>query len=128
MPLRSVHRFSCLFVLLLALAACSGSSERTQGGQGGQRGGNGQRGQRGGRGGGQVVNVRAVKIPKISIQRQVDLAGTLVAIDQVRVSSEVAGVVKNVNIELGQEVRTEQVLVQLDTSELDLALARAESA
>jgi RND family efflux transporter MFP subunit len=58
----------------------------------------------------------------------VDLSGTLVSPDQVRVSGEVSGIVASVAAELGQEVRAGQVLVQLDTRELELALARAESA
>src|SRR6185369_10706231 len=53
---------------------------------------------------------------------------TLVSPDQVRISSEVSGVVSSVTVELGQEVRAGQILVQLDTRELELALARAESA
>src|ERR1051325_3606057 len=115
---RSFHWLSLMLSIVLLLPACSGSSQQAEAnGQTGQRGGNGQRGGRGGRGGGggQVVNVRAVKVPRISIQRQVDLSGTLVAIDQVRVSSEVAGVIKSVNVELGQEVKPGQILVQLDT-------------
>jgi len=87
----------------------------------------GQRGQRG-RGGAPEVTVRTARVQRISIQRQVDLSGTLASLDQVRVSSEVAGVVASANFELGQEVQAGQVLVQLDTRELELALARAESA
>src|SRR5262245_13817272 len=129
---RSFYWFSVILGLFLILPGCGGSSPQAQADGGAQRGGNGQRGGRGGGarggGGGQVVNVRAVKVPHISIQRRVDLSGTLVAIDQVRVSSEVAGIIRSVNVELGQEVRAGQVLVQLDTNELDLALQRAESA
>ena len=126
---RDFCRFLVIPILFLSLTACGGTSEQTPAGEQQGRGGGGQRGgQRGARGGEQVVNVRAVKVPHISIQRQVDRSGTLVAIDQVRVSSEVAGIVQSVNFELGQEVRSGQVLVQLDPSELNLALARAESA
>jgi RND family efflux transporter MFP subunit len=67
-------------------------------------------------------------IQRISIQRMVDLSGSLVSPDQVRVSSEVAGVVSSVNAELGQEVQAGHVLIQLDTRELQFALERAESA
>jgi RND family efflux transporter MFP subunit len=58
----------------------------------------------------------------------VDLSGTLASPDQVRVSSEANGVIERVNAELGQEVQAGQVLIQLDTRELELALVRAESA
>lgn len=57
-----------------------------------------------------------------------DLTGTLVSPDEAKVSSEVAGVVGEVAVELGQEVRRGQVLVKLDPRELTLALQRAESA
>jgi RND family efflux transporter MFP subunit len=64
----------------------------------------------------------------MSIQRMVDLAGTLLSPDQAKVSSEVAGVVKQVLVELGTEVKVGQPLVRLEPRELELALARAESA
>jgi RND family efflux transporter MFP subunit len=58
----------------------------------------------------------------------VDLSGSLISPDQVRVSSEVGGVVSMVNADLGQEVQEGQVLIQLDARELQLALDRAQSA
>lgn len=58
----------------------------------------------------------------------VDLAGTLLSPDQAKVSCEVAGVVKQVLVELGTEVKVGQPLIRLEPKELDLALARAESA
>jgi len=67
-------------------------------------------------------------VQRISVQRSVELSGTLVAPDQARVSGEVAGVVLDVLVEIGQEVRVGQELVRLDTAELNLALQRAESA
>jgi RND family efflux transporter MFP subunit len=44
------------------------------------------------------------------------------------VSSEVAGVVRDVLVEIGHEVKAGQELVRLDTTELKLAMDRAESA
>jgi RND family efflux transporter MFP subunit len=64
----------------------------------------------------------------MSVQRYVDLAGTLNSPDQAKVSCEVAGVVREVVVEIGTEVRKGQPLVLLEPRELDLALARAESA
>jgi RND family efflux transporter MFP subunit len=58
----------------------------------------------------------------------VDLSGSLVSPDQVRVSGEVGGIIATLNADLGQEVQAGQVLVQLDTRELQLAVERAESA
>jgi RND family efflux transporter MFP subunit len=65
---------------------------------------------------------------RISIQRQVDLSGTLLSPDQAKVSSEVAGIVRDVPVQLGTEVRAGDVLVRLEPRELTLALDRAESA
>ena len=73
------------------------------------------------------VNIQTTSVQRISIQRQVDLAGSLVSPDQAKVSSEVAGVVRKVLVELGQEVEVGQVVVTLDPREIDLALQRARS-
>ena len=75
-----------------------------------------------------AVPVDTTSVQRISIQRQVDLSGTLLSPDQAKVSSEVAGVVLDVPVELGTEVRPGDVLVHLEPRELALALERAESA
>jgi RND family efflux transporter MFP subunit len=67
-------------------------------------------------------------LERISLERRVDLSGTLVSPDQARVSSEVAGMVRDAPIQLGTEVRVGDVLVSLEPRELALALERAESA
>ena len=72
-----------------------------------------------------AIRVSATGVQRISIDRQVDLSGTLISPDQARVSSEVAGVVTQVLVELGQEVKPGQVLVRLEPRELELALDRA---
>jgi len=84
----------------------------------------------GGRGGprGDAVAIKVAKVQRIAIQRQVELSGTLLSINQARVSSEAAGVVREVPIQLGTEVRPGDVLVRLDARENSYALARAESA
>ncbi len=74
-----------------------------------------------------AIPIHTTGVDRISIQRQVDLAGTLISPDQARVSSEVAGVVRRVPVDLGQEVSPGQVLVELEPRELELALRRAES-
>jgi RND family efflux transporter MFP subunit len=121
------HRSSFYYAGIVALltvsfAACTQQSASNK--NGGGRGGRGQ----GAGGGGQPVDVRTAPIHRISIQRSVELSGTLVSPDQARVSSEVAGVVRDVLVEIGQEVKVGQELVRLDTTELNLALQRAESA
>jgi RND family efflux transporter MFP subunit len=112
-----------IVALLALIAGCSQRSDSKD------QQGFGQRG-RGGRGGqsGQVVNIRTTTLQRISLERTADMSGTLVSPDQARVSSEVAGVVRDVLVEIGQEVKVGQELVRLDTVELNLALQRAESA
>lgn len=107
---------ACVFATAV-LAACSG----------GTRGPGGNGGPGGRRGGGPTVEVRTTTIQRMSVQRTVDLAGTLLSPDQAKVSSEAPGVVRKVLVEIGTEVKAGQPLIRLDTRELDLALARAES-
>jgi RND family efflux transporter MFP subunit len=104
------------------LSACNTTS-----GEAPNAGGRGGRG-RGGRGGGASISVDTTTLQRISIQRQVDLSGTLLSPDQARVSSEVAGIILDVPVQLGSEVRPGDILVRLDTRELQLAVDRAESA
>src|SRR5213596_3448141 len=118
------YRSSLYCVGISALLAVSGCSQ--QGAPKDQKG-FGQRGGRGGQGG-SVVNIRTTTLQRISLQRTADLSGTLVSPDQAHVSSEVAGVVRDVLVEIGQEVTVGQELVRLDTTELKLAVERAESA
>lgn len=80
------------------------------------------------RGGGPVVPVQTTTVQRMAVQRQVDLAGTLMSPDQAKVSAEVAGVVRQVLVEIGRDVRVGDPLVRLEPKELALALARAESA
>ena len=80
-----------------------------------------------GKGGGPAVSVRTTAIQRMSIQRQVDLAGTLLSPDQAKVSSEAAGVVRQVLVEIGSEVRVGNPLVRLEPKELAIALDRAEA-
>ena len=81
-----------------------------------------------GGGGGPAVSVRTTTVQRMAVQRQVDLAGTLMSPDQAKVSSETAGIVRKVLVEIGSEVRAGDPLVRLDAQELSLAVARAESA
>src|SRR5262245_35512967 len=93
---------------------------------GGAGGGGG--GKKGRGGGGQAVSSQTTPVQRIAVQRQVDLAGTLLSPDQAKVSSEAAGVVRSVLVEIGREVKVGDPLVRLEPRELALALARAESA
>jgi RND family efflux transporter MFP subunit len=105
----------------LAIAGCGGSEKET-GGKAGPPGG------RGGRGGPvPIVAVQTTTVQRISIQREVELAGSLASPNQAKVSSEVAGVVQQLFVELGQEVKQGQIIAKLDPQELNLALQRAKS-
>ena len=87
----------------------------------------GRSGGRGGRGGrGQAVATEATTVRRITVQREVDLSGTLLSPDQARVSSEVAGIVRDVPVQLGTEIRAGDLLDRLEPRELQLALDRAE--
>jgi membrane fusion protein (multidrug efflux system) len=75
-----------------------------------------------------AIAVSTAPVQHISIQRTVDLAGTLISPDQAKVSAEAAGVVQSVSVSLGDNVARGQELVRLAPRELELALERAESA
>ena len=66
-----------------------------------------------GRGRGAGVSVQTTAVQSIAIQRQIALSGTLQSLDQAKVSSEVAGRVDKVSVELGTNVRAGDVLVRL---------------
>lgn len=92
-------------------------------GCGGEQAGNQNR-----RGGGPAVAIHTTTVQRMAVQRQVDLAGTLTSPDQARVSAEAAGIVRQVLVEIGREVRASDPLVKIEPRELALALSRAESA
>ncbi len=106
------------------LAACGGSSDASAPGGGAGGSGGGRRGA----GSGATVAVKTTTIQRIAVDRKVELAGNLLSPDQAKVSAEVAGVVRQVLVELGTDVRVGQPLVRIEPKELELALARAESA
>jgi len=80
------------------------------------------------RGGAPAVAIHTTTVQRMAVQRQVDLAGTLLSPDQAKVSAEAAGIVRQVLVEIGREVRVGDPLVRLGSQEHALALARAESA
>src|SRR6266513_2412834 len=108
-----VHRSFLYYigVLTLFILGAYGCSQSASKGRQGPGGGQQRR----------PVSVQTATVQRISIERHVDLSGTLVSPDQARVSSEVAGVVRDVLFEIGQEVSPGQELVRLDTTELNPA-------
>lgn len=115
---------AAIFIFAMVSTGCgaNGSNGNSQGGPPGKMGK-----MEGGRGPAAAVQVQTTNVQRISVQRDVDLAGSLVSPDQAKVSSEVAGVVRMVLVELGQEVKAGQVVARVDPMELDLALQRAKS-
>jgi RND family efflux transporter MFP subunit len=101
----------------LSLAGCNTSGQAAAPGTGRGRGR-----------GGPAVQIETATVARTSIERRADLSGTLVSPDQAKVSSEVAGIVREVPVQLGTEVRAGDVLVRLEPRELALALERADSA
>lgn len=112
--MRSVH----LLVVGVSLAI-AGCNQGQAAGPGNGRG----RGR-----GGPAIQVETASISRTSIERHADLSGTLVSPDQAKVSSEVAGIVREVPVQLGTEIRAGDTLVRLEPRELALALERADSA
>jgi RND family efflux transporter MFP subunit len=112
------------FVIIVAVALAASACEKTAGQAAGP--GGGRAGGRGGRG--SAVATETTTVQRMSVQRQVDLSGTLLSPDQAKISSEVAGIIREVHVQLGTEVRAGDVLVRLEPSELKFALDRAESA
>jgi RND family efflux transporter MFP subunit len=115
-------------LIVIGLAALAVACEKTAGQAAGPGPAGGRGAGRGGRGGGQTVSTQTAPVQRMSVQREVDLSGTLTSPDQARISSEVAGIVRDVRVQLGTEVRAGDVIARLEPRELQLALDRAESA
>jgi RND family efflux transporter MFP subunit len=99
-----------LLVAALLAGACGNSADQRQGR------------------GTQSVSVHTTPVLRMSVQRQIDLAGTLLSPDQAKISAESGGIVRQVLVEIGSEVIVGTPLVRLETKELALALERAEAA
>jgi len=108
--------------MILAAALMAAGCDKLSGQAAGSR--SGGRGGRGGRG--QAVATEVTTVRRMTVQREVDLSGTLLSPDQARVSSEVAGIVRDVPVQLGTEIRAGDLLVRLEPRELQLALDRTE--
>jgi len=60
------------------------------------------------------ISVTVAESKAAEWNKQLKAIGTLIAFQGVNISSEVSGIVKSINFESGQEVKTGKVLVQLD--------------
>src|SRR5438132_13905603 len=92
---------------LLTLSACNSSVE-------GKRADSGARDER--------IQVRAVPVKAAKLRRNVESVGSLFALEEVTVSSEVEGKVDEVLVDVGDRVERGQPLVNVSTIELKLAL------
>src|SRR6266850_3619597 len=72
--------------------------------------------------------VEAVKAEVRELQRSVDAVGTLDPNEEVTVSNQVEGTVEKLFVDLGDAVRAGQVIAQLDTRELELAVHQQQAA
>src|SRR5262245_62857928 len=76
--------------------------------------------------------VKVERVKEQSVQRSIEVVGTLAAVDEVTISSEAEGRVSKLLADLGDRVRAGQTLVELDAEKLQYnadqqkaALARA---
>jgi membrane fusion protein (multidrug efflux system) len=109
--------------MIVAAALAASACDKTAGQAAAPGGGRGA-----GRGRGAAVSTQTTAVQRMSVQRQVDLSGTLLSPEQAKISSEVAGIIREVRVQLGTEVRAGDVLVRLEPRELQFAADRAESA
>ena len=114
MALQPPLRIQALLALALA-AAVAGCSQPANGAEGGTR----ERPAK-------AVDTEAVK--RESVNRVVNVSGTLAAENEVTVSSQAEGVVSRILADLGDRVGTGQVLVELDREKLQYNLDQQKAA
>ncbi|MFQ5738293.1 MAG: efflux RND transporter periplasmic adaptor subunit [Acidobacteriota bacterium] len=73
------------------------------------------------------VVIRTAVVQRLSVERRVEVVGTLLAQERVTLGSQVSGTVKAVYVDFGSRVRRHQLLVSLDATEYQIAVDRAEA-
>lgn len=76
----------------------------------------------------EILSVEAARAEERTIARSIFVTGSLLPDESVSVVAEVAGRISRVHGDFGQAVRKGQLLVELDTRELELRVARARGA
>jgi HlyD family secretion protein len=76
----------------------------------------------------QIQTVEAARAEERTVPRSIFVTGSLLPDESVSIVSEVAGRIARVHADFGQSVRQGQLLVELDTRELELRVARARGA
>jgi len=74
------------------------------------------------------LGIEAAKAGVRELQRTVEAVGTLDPNEEVTISNQVEGTVEKLYVDLGDSVRSGQVVAQLDTRELDLAVHQQQAA
>src|SRR6476620_7016745 len=72
--------------------------------------------------------VRVEAVRQESVQRAVDVVGTLTPVDQVTISSEADGRVSNILADLGDRVKAGQVLIQIDNEKQQYTFEQQQAA
>jgi HlyD family secretion protein len=75
-----------------------------------------------------TANVQTVPVQTGTLQATVNTAGNVTPAEQVTLNFQTSGQVKTVNVQVGDQVKAGQVLASLDTSNLQLQVANAQSA
>jgi multidrug efflux pump subunit AcrA (membrane-fusion protein) len=74
------------------------------------------------------IEVSTAPVIERSLRRSLEVVGSLEAEDQVTVSSQAAGNLEEINIDIGTPVRLGQVIARIDSRELKLRVEQAEAA
>jgi len=71
-------------------------------------------------------NIQLIAARKGTLTATVSTTGPLVAVNQARLSFRTAGVLKELNVQMGSTVKAGDVLAKLDTTDLEMALNQAQ--
>lgn len=80
------------------------------------------------RGSNSVIEVDVVPAQERTVERQIEIVGTLLADERVVVASEVEGKLAEIRVDLGSRVRQGDVLAVIDRRDFELRLADAQAA
>ena len=74
-----------------------------------------------------IPAIEYVKLSRSDLTKKIELAGKTVSDAQIEIATKYGGRVKTIRAALGQEVRQGEVLLVLDTTELDIQIAQAQA-
>lgn len=74
------------------------------------------------------LEITVAQVREVPVDRQVQVVGTLLAKEQVTLTSKMSGTVREVHVDFGSAVRRGQLLIALDPEEFQIAVNRAEAA